>query len=250
MLPPSTTLPSYIQDYAGTGRVIILLHGFLSSKSYWKKLTPFLTSEGYRIITIDLLGFGNAPKPKHLIYNYDDHLNHIQSILKVLEITQPVTFIGHSMGALLALRYAQKYPEAVTDMCLLNPPMYTHPEQARSTLRDTGLFYRLLLDSRYRHILWILLRKIGPFASHTKYSREGSLENIIATASFFIDLEATTHKTLLLIGTKDRRIYFENIKQKTLHNNINVVIETSGHHTAITHTKQLARHIHTFLSRV
>lgn len=239
---------SYIHDYPNEGKVIVLLHGFLSSKRYWRRLIPLLRAKGYRVITIDLLGFGNAPKPSYLSYTYNDHIQHIHTALQQLHLSAPIILAGHSMGALLALRYARQYPDDTADICLINPPMYIHPEQARATLRDTGFVYRLLLDSQYRHLLWVLLRKIGPFSNHTRYSREGSLENVITLAKFFSDLETATHRTLLLIGKKDRSIYLDNIRHKTMNKNISVIIEASGHHTAVTHTNELAGHINAFLS--
>lgn len=52
----------------GSGPTIILLHGFLSDSRYWRGITSSL-SQHYRVVTIDLLGFGKSPKPKTATYS-------------------------------------------------------------------------------------------------------------------------------------------------------------------------------------
>jgi pimeloyl-ACP methyl ester carboxylesterase len=59
----------YARDYGGSGEFIVLLHGFLGSKSDWRRIAPKLARAGYRVIAIDLLGFGNAPKPLSALYD-------------------------------------------------------------------------------------------------------------------------------------------------------------------------------------
>ena len=91
-------------DFGGDGEVMILLHGFLSSSKYWRNLQPHLSAEGYRVIAIDLLGFGDAPKPKYSDYSYQEHIAYLDAVIKKLRLKQPFILIGHSMGALLATR--------------------------------------------------------------------------------------------------------------------------------------------------
>lgn len=238
-----SNLPENTLHSSSDENIIVFLHGFLSSKTYWKKLSKELTSIGYTTITIDLLGFGDAPKPDTISYTYDDHLHHIKTTIDNLKLTQKYTLMGHSMGALLALKYGNQYQSEIERLVLTNPPAYTNTEQAKTTLRNTNAIYRLLLDSRFRHNLWILLRVIGPIAKHTKQSREGSLKNVIERASFFSDLGRNKLDTLVIVGKKDRQIYTTNIMQQEFHKNIKIIFENSGHHTAITHSRSLAKKI-------
>lgn len=219
-----------VSDYPGDGKTIILLHGFLSSKKYWSKVASLLHLDNHRVVAIDLLGFGNAIKPNDIDYSYSDHVRHIDDIIQRLGIQGEMTLVGHSMGALLAMRYSREHPERIAQLVLVSPPMYKTSLQAKSTLRETSVLYRILLDSRYRHLLWILLRTIGPFAKHTKHSREGSLTNVIDLAHFFEDISCVIVPTLLLIGSRDRKIYLDNLNKEMLSRNVKIVIEETGHH--------------------
>lgn len=237
-----------ILDTGGDGAVIVLLHGFLASKNYWKQLQPELVAAGYRVISIDLLGFGAAPKPKHIRYSYDDHIAHIYHTIAGCNLREPFTLVGHSMGALLAARYSSRYPDSVSELALINPPIYRDRAQVRSTLRDTGWLYRLFLDSRFRHFLWIFIRTFGPFGPHTKHSREGSLANVIEATEMFADLDTSHHRTLLLVGTKDRKEYLENLASASLNETITVLHETVDHHAPRNNPALVSKRLVAFLS--
>ncbi len=239
----TTGTPSYVTVLPGEKGTIVLLHGFLSSKKYWQKVASHLHGEGYRVVMIDLLGFGHAPKPSNVRYDYTDHLEHIHNTLTKLNIQGPIIIAGHSMGALLATRYAKLHPESVKAVGVMNPPIYRSAGQAYRTLRNTGFFYKLLLESRYRYVFWPLLRKLGPFSNHSRESREGSLKHIILHATLAEDLQALQVPGILLIGEKDRRIYLENIREMEFGKNVGIYVESSGHHAPITHNKVVAHHI-------
>lgn len=222
----------YVHDFKGDGEVIILLHGFLASSSYWSKLQPLLTKSGYRVITIDLLGFGNAPKPKNLTYDYIDHVTYLNNIIDDLKL-RSFTLVGHSMGALVASRYALTYPKKIKSLVLLHPPLYKNAAEARQTLRSTGKHYQFFLDSRFRELGWIAMRRL-PFtriSPHGRTAREGSLKHIIESAQIFDDLKHMTAKTLLVIGSKDRHQYLTNITLFPLSNSVNVSRHDVNHHS-------------------
>lgn len=234
--------------HPGRGKTIVLLHGFLASKKYWSKAGLLLSNLGYRVIAIDLLGYGNAKKPKDNRYDYDEHGQYISDAIARLNINGEIILAGHSMGALLAMRFVNEHPGVVSHLALINPPMYKDTHQAVTTLRATSISYRFLLDSRFRHVFWIMLRNIGPIANHTKYSREGSLSNVIHLACFFQDIDIVKIPTLLLIGKKDRAIYLDNFSQVEMHKNVNVVITETGHHAPRTDTELVVEHIVSFSS--
>lgn len=221
-------------DHGGKGKVVVLLHGFVASSGYWKKLQPLLTRMGYRVITIDLLGFGRAPKPTNLEYTYADHVEHIRLTLEQFRISEPVIMIGHSMGALIAARYSRLYIGDVKSLILLHPPLYKSVAQARETLRNTGAFYRVLLDSRLRKYLWAVLRSVGVASGHNRYSREYSLANIIESAELLDDLKLLRKKTLLFIGARDRKVYLTNLRERLVGQAnpvVQIVVANVGHHS-------------------
>lgn len=227
---------TYIQDYGGQGTPIVLLHGFLASSRYWKRLQPHLSRIGFRVITIDLLGFGAAPKPKgHHSYTYEEHLEHIHTAIQSLNLDGSFMLAGHSMGAVLSARYATVYPKGVQQAVLLNPPLYMNPKEARETLRNTGRLYRFLLDSRFRQTGWVILKALAKpvIGKHNKHARHGSLRHIIETAELFDDLKHIQVPSLLLVGTEDRPEYLKNIYQSSLGDQVKVVTLPLSHHAPV-----------------
>lgn len=237
-------------DYGGHGPTVVLLHGFLGSGRYWDRLAPLLAADGFRVVAVDLLGFGAAPKPRDSAYGYKEHVKHVEMMLRRHGIPDdiPLIMAGHSMGALIAKRFALTYPARVSRLVLMHPPLYDGPEQARSTLRRTGRTYRFLLDSRYRNLLWPALRLMAAGKlRHQRWSREGSLVNVIERAEAFTDLARLNQPALLIVGTSDRPEYQRNLAAHNLPTNVRLELIASGHHSPRRQATQLSRLITGFL---
>lgn len=244
------SVSKYIKDYGGDGDVIILLHGFLSSSKYWTRMQPFLSKAGYRVIAIDLLGFGHAPKPRDARYSYEDHINYLDSSIHKLQIAQPFTLIGHSMGALIAARYSNVFPSKVSASILLHPPLYMTPHEAYTTLRKTNTLYYFLLNSRYRRLGWALVKTIARtrIGKHSRYSRERSLCNVIEQAEIFNDLENSATDTLLIVGLRDRQAYLENVTNAPIAKSVTVITENVTHHSPVEEPALIQRRILDFIA--
>ena len=133
------------------GEVLVLLHGIAASGDDWKKVLPFL-EEDYRCITIDLLGFGKSPKPTWPAYTMDDHMRSLYHTMNRLHIGEQFTLIGHSLGSLLAARYATEHEANLKRLFLLSPPVYPPIESIskRGVRQLTGILlaiYKLLRSS-------------------------------------------------------------------------------------------------------
>ncbi|MFZ1301454.1 MAG: alpha/beta fold hydrolase [Candidatus Microsaccharimonas sp.] len=105
--------------HKGTGPTLVLLHGIESSSHYWEPIVPAL-SERWRVVTVDLLGFGNSPKPTNIAYSLDDQVEWLHRTLQSKRITK-FTFAAHSLGSLVALAYAAKYPKNIQAAYLFSP---------------------------------------------------------------------------------------------------------------------------------
>jgi pimeloyl-ACP methyl ester carboxylesterase len=236
----------------GTGPTVVLLHGFLSTSAYWQDVIAEL-SANHQVVVIDLLGFGKSPKPVHSRYDYDAQLASIEHTLQLAGIPQPFTLVGHSMGSLIALRYARTHPEQVHKLLLANMPIFLTKRQARKEILNTNLAYRIGLRRGLHYIAWPLFRlavrsNIVPEkpgeknADHMKYmfqnnaaSRLRSLRNIIFAATIQDDLEAVSVKTVILSGLKDREQYIHNLSRLRLGNHIQIATVDTGHHIPHTH---------------
>ena len=228
----------------GRGEPIVLLHGFLSSSHYFKPLVQRL-EKTHQVITLDLLGFGKSPKP-HISYTFEDHIEAIHRTLVYYKIKTPFTLIGHSMGALIALRYATLHPDQIVRLQLFNAPMFTDVNQMIKTHKSSGTHYQSLLYSRLREGNWSALKLVPHNATSrrppinfadtvrvSRHAREGSYKNIIASGEFFSDLRKTAVETLIVVGKYDRIVYQENLQRRSLPSNVTLLMAESGHHTLV-----------------
>ena len=230
-------------------QTIVLLHGFISSGRYWKRLIPYLLSDGFDVLTIDLLGFGTARRVGPDAYGYEQQSEHIENCLKKSGVTSPFILIGHSMGALVSAYYAKQHPNCIAGLILLQPPIYLSSEQAWSVLHDTGVLYRFLLTSRYRNYAWALLKLLpGSISLHANEGREKSLEAIVLSDINASLLSSLMLSTLLVVGRHDRSIYQKNLKRLALSPNITLKIIDADHHAPRKQPKVINELIRSFLT--
>ncbi|NQX12731.1 alpha/beta hydrolase [Microbacteriaceae bacterium VKM Ac-2855] len=97
----------HVDDTGGTGRPIVLIHGWPLSGESWKLQVPAFEAAGYRVITYDRRGFGRSDKPL-TGYTYDTFTEDLHALLEALEL-QDVTLVGFSMGGGEVARYFSKY---------------------------------------------------------------------------------------------------------------------------------------------
>lgn len=94
------------QDY-GTGRPVVLIHGWPLSGRSWENQVPALVDAGYRVITYDRRGFGASSQPWGG-YDYDTFAADLDGLLRHLDLTE-VTLVGFSMGGGEVVRYLSTY---------------------------------------------------------------------------------------------------------------------------------------------
>jgi non-heme chloroperoxidase len=102
----SGNIDLYYEDH-GTGKPVILIHGWPLSGSSWEKQLPVLLDAGYRVITYDRRGFGDSSKPTSG-YNYDTLAEDLHKLVTNLDLRDFV-LVGFSMGGGEVARYLGKY---------------------------------------------------------------------------------------------------------------------------------------------
>jgi pimeloyl-ACP methyl ester carboxylesterase len=102
----STPIELYYEDH-GSGRPVVLIHGWPLSGRSWEKQVPALVDAGYRVITYDRRGFGESSKP-WTGYDYDTLAADLHTLLEHLDL-QGATLVGFSMGGGEVARYVGKY---------------------------------------------------------------------------------------------------------------------------------------------
>ena len=103
----------------GIGKTVLLLHGKNFSGNYWKDTIAFLSHNGYRVVVPDQIGFGKSSKP-NLYYSFQLLAANTKKLLDTLGVKN-VAVVGHSMGGMLATRFALMYPETTGSLVLENP---------------------------------------------------------------------------------------------------------------------------------
>lgn len=109
-----------VRPEKANGKTIMLLHGKNFNGAYWETTIQALTAEGYRVIVPDQIGFGKSSKPANYQYSFQALAMNTKTILDTLNITQTAV-LGHSMGGMLATRFALMYPETTEKLILENP---------------------------------------------------------------------------------------------------------------------------------
>ena len=102
------------------GRVVVLLHGKNFCGATWEATIAQMTAAGYRVIAPDQIGFCKSTKPERYQYSFHQLAANTRALLAAGNIER-ATIVGHSMGGMLAARYALMYPDAVEQLVLVNP---------------------------------------------------------------------------------------------------------------------------------
>src|SRR5271165_6460863 len=102
----SGNIDLYYEDH-GTGKPVVLIHGYPLSGASWEKQTAVLLAAGYRVITYDRRGFGKSSQPS-TGYNYDTFAADLHKIVTKLAL-RDFALAGFSMGGGEVARYIGKY---------------------------------------------------------------------------------------------------------------------------------------------
>ncbi|WOI52013.1 alpha/beta hydrolase [Parvularcula sp. LCG005] len=110
-------------DLAPRGQLqgtVVLLHGKNFCAATWRDTTEALRKAGYRVIAPDQIGFCKSSKPPGYQYGLHTLAANTNALLNALEIERPI-IMGHSMGGMLAARYALQYPDSTGALVMVNP---------------------------------------------------------------------------------------------------------------------------------
>lgn len=102
----SGNLDLYYEDH-GSGKPVVLIHGYPLSGASWERQVPVLLDAGYRVITYDRRGFGKSSQPT-TGYNYDTFAEDLHRLITQLKL-RDFTLVGFSMGGGEVARYLGKY---------------------------------------------------------------------------------------------------------------------------------------------
>ena len=102
-----STTKVHVEDTGGTGRPVVLIHGWPLSGQSWQDQVPALTAAGFRVIAYDRRGFGRSDKPRGG-YDYDTLADDLAGVLTELNL-RDVSIVGFSMGGGEVARYVTRH---------------------------------------------------------------------------------------------------------------------------------------------
>ncbi len=112
----------------GSGKPVLLLHGFGASSYTWRHVEPALIASGHRVLTVDLKGFGLSDKPLDENYSIFDQAALITQFITRLKL-KDLTVVGHSLGGgvtlVLALEKDKKKRKRITKIVLIDSVAYS-----------------------------------------------------------------------------------------------------------------------------
>ena len=109
-----------VRPESPNGRTVVLLHGKNFCAATWAGTIEALSNADYRVVAPDQIGFCKSSKPKRYQYSFHQLAANTRALLDHLGIERHL-IMGHSMGGMLATRYALLYPERVERLVLVNP---------------------------------------------------------------------------------------------------------------------------------
>jgi pimeloyl-ACP methyl ester carboxylesterase len=206
----------------GEGTPVLLLHGFLDSSYTWRALIPRL-QDRYRVVALDLPGFGYSDKPDET-FSLGDYSSVVVGVLDQLGIDRAF-IVGNSMGGSVALRIAIDSPERVRGLVPIDP----------GTPRDEGEPFGPMNLLKMRVVGDLCVHAMGPWVFqrvwnsmltegrriseiemdemygllNTSGARRAGLRQIREIRSSPVDWEATekiSAPTLLIWGRQDKLV--------------------------------------------
>jgi pimeloyl-ACP methyl ester carboxylesterase len=201
---------------------ILFIHGIGNSGEAWDKVIAKLP-EDLRVVTIDLLGFGQSPKPRWAVYDVRRQARSVMMTYVRLRLAGRVVIVGHSLGALVAIEMAKRYPLVISSLVLCSPPFF-NPDPAvkqfiPSTERILKDLYRALqkFPDQFVKIARLaarfgLINKSFKVTDEDVHSYMGALEASILNQTSLQDAEKLQVPVRIFYGTLDPVIVASNIK--------------------------------------
>jgi pimeloyl-ACP methyl ester carboxylesterase len=162
---------------------VVLIHGTGSSAQMWRPHLNLLLARGYRCILPDLRGHGASPEPEEQT-DIGVHLRDLEETFEHLDIHFPAIFIGHSLGAIIAMSLAERKPEMVRQIFAVGMP--------GKVLPAISLAFKLYMASPYEMLRGTDFHKVLPWRQRMLIdTHRHSLTEIVDN---FADLDFVSQK--------------------------------------------------------
>lgn len=240
----------------GKGTAIVLLHGFLENTNMWKDITPHLSKRN-RVIAIDLLGHGKSDCLGY-VHSMELFAETVAAVLKHLRIRK-CFLVGHSMGGYVSLAFAEKHPQKIKGLCLMNSTSNEDDEERKALRSRANKMVQTNFESMVR---MSFVNLFGP-KSKTTYKKEveaALLEALQTPMQGYIAAQEGmririnrnhilmnhTFKKVMIIGEKDPVLEYQKLLQEAKNTNTATVVFPNGHMSHIENKEALIKALKTF----
>ncbi|MDO4074643.1 alpha/beta fold hydrolase [Clavibacter michiganensis] len=262
----------HVDDTGGTGRPVVLIHGWPLSGESWSKQVPAFEAAGFRVITYDRRGFGRSDKPL-TGYDYDTFASDLDAVLTELDLVD-VTLVGFSMGGGEIARYIGTRGEARLHSVVFAsavPPYLEKTddnpdgpltkdaaaEMTAGLTKDEDSFYDEFTTGFYsaNGVLKVTeAERQEAIALAHQSKKHAALASMaaFATTDFRDDLTKVTVPTLVIHGDSDATVPFEGSGERThraiagseLH-----VVKDAPHGVTVSHPEEWNQAVLEFLAK-
>ena len=212
--PFRRTSTLHVATDRGDGPAIVLLHGIASSSVTFQYVVPKL-DPNHRVVAMDLLGFGQSKAPVGARFDLEEHVEAVVKTISALRLKTPLTLVGHSLGALISIRLAARYPRLVGHLVLVSPPVYLPRDSVVDPLERAQMDVYLKLydfmrqNRKFTQAAAQALERISPIRNLVEVKESNwrafslSLERCIESQSTVTDLAQVRCGIDLIYGTLD-----------------------------------------------
>ena len=200
---------------------VVFIHGIASDSSSFDGLLKHLASisdlKDVRMICFDLLGVGKSYSSDDINYDFTEQINALYNSIDELKCETPIVLVGHSMGTLVSVRFANLHKRLVRELVLISPPIYREEDIRNPMFKVAMNGFRDVVEQKKHGAT-----KSKVFNDEIKY--------IVSNTNNYRQFTELSQPTTMIYGELDRIIASHNIP-KLLKTNPNIkVLKTTGAH--------------------
>jgi pimeloyl-ACP methyl ester carboxylesterase len=197
------------------GHTVMIFHGNNFAGFYFGNIVDALRREGFRVVVTDQIGYGRSSKPI-IPYSLNDMARNSRAVLQSLKIDKAM-IIGHSMGGMLAARFAALYPAVAERLVIYNPIGLSDTRAGRAP-GNVDEQYKSTLGATYQSVRAGLMRYVAhnPSAWNDEFEKYARIRYSWTLGADWPRLAMVQTLTSNVIGSDPVVYDWPNIKAPTL----------------------------------
>ena len=219
---------------------VLFIHGIGNKGRAWDEVIEKLP-KNIKVVIVDLLGFGESPNPSWALYNARTQARSVLTTIFKLRLRSPIIMVGHSLGALVAVDVARRYPLIVRSLILCSPPFYQLHEDEKRLLprvdkvltdiyKTVQKYPEQFLQFAAMAMRYKLINNDFSVTDKNIDSYMATLEAAIINQTSFEDVSKLKLPIKILHGTLDPVVVARNLKELARDNsNIKLRSVLAGH---------------------